>query len=153
MAREQGFLAVRSSRARLHGAERPEVGDDFVAGGERDGRGERPRHDHVASFQSHAELAEDVGEPRDRLGEAAHAHEVVTRIRDTALRRLRKQLALTFERDQRSALIGQLARFTLAVVDGAFIAVQAGPHVKLANLTEHMPAALVAIESALSASD
>jgi AcrR family transcriptional regulator len=83
-------------------------------------------------------------------GEAARAQEVVTRVRDMALRRLRKHLALAFDLDPRGKTIGRLARFSLAVIDGAFIAQQADPHVKLANLTEHMPAALVAMQAALS---
>ena len=84
-------------------------------------------------------------------GDASHAHEVVTRVRDAALRRLRKHLGIAFDRDPRSKLIGRLARFGLAVIDGAFIAQQADPHVKLPNLLEHTPAALVAIEKSLSA--
>jgi AcrR family transcriptional regulator len=84
-------------------------------------------------------------------GEAAHAHEVVTRVRDQALRRLRKQLALAFDLDPRSKTIGRLARLNLAIIDGAFIAQQADPHVKLASLLEHMPRVLGALEQALSA--
>jgi AcrR family transcriptional regulator len=84
-------------------------------------------------------------------GEAANAHAVVTRVRDQALRRLRKQLGLAFDRDPRSKVIGRLAHLSLAIIDGAFIAQQADPHVKLANLLEHIPTALVAIEKALSA--
>ena len=84
-------------------------------------------------------------------GEAAQAREVVTRVRDQALRRLRQQLALAFDLDPRSKVIGRLARFSLAVIDGAFIAELADPHVKFANLVEHMPAALVAMHAALSA--
>lgn len=83
--------------------------------------------------------------------EAAHAHAVVTRVRDQALRRLRKQLGLAFDRDPRSKIIGRLARLSLAIIDGAFIAHQADPHVKLADLLEHIPTALVAMEKALSA--
>jgi hypothetical protein len=48
-------------------------------------------------------------------------------------------------------VIGRLARLSLAIIDGAFIAQQADPHVKLANLLEHIPTALVAMEKALSA--
>jgi AcrR family transcriptional regulator len=81
--------------------------------------------------------------------EAAQAHEVVTRVRDQALRRLRKQLALAFDLDPRSATIGRLARFCLAVIDGAFIAHQADPHVKLDTLIGPMPAALAAMHATL----
>jgi AcrR family transcriptional regulator len=82
-------------------------------------------------------------------GEAAHAREVVTRVRDMALRRLRKQLGLAFDIDPRGKLAGRLARLSLAVVDGAFIAIQADPHVKLATFIEPLPAALVALRDAL----
>jgi AcrR family transcriptional regulator len=81
-------------------------------------------------------------------GEAAHAREVVTRIRETAMRRLRKQLGLAFDRNPRSAAIGRLARFCLAVIDGAFIASQADPDVTLGSLIEPMAVALVAMEAA-----
>jgi len=86
-------------------------------------------------------------------GDAAKAHEVVTRIRGEALLRLRKQLAIAFDRDSRSKIVGRLARFSLAAIDGAFIAEQADSHVKLTQLLEHLPAALVAMEAALAASD
>ena len=80
-------------------------------------------------------------------GEAAHAREVVTRVRDMALRRLRKQLALAFDDNPRSARIGRLARFCLAIIDGAFIATQADSNVKLASFIDPMPAALVALQA------
>jgi AcrR family transcriptional regulator len=83
--------------------------------------------------------------------EAAHAREVVTRVRDQALRRLRKQLALAFGLEARSAQIGRLARFSLAVIDGAFIAHQADPHVKLSTLVSPLPAALAAMQATLDA--
>lgn len=83
-------------------------------------------------------------------GEATHAHEVVTRVRDHALRRLRKQLALAFDADPRGAEIGRLARFCLAVIDGAFIAHQADPHVKLTALVGPLPGALVAMHGVRS---
>jgi AcrR family transcriptional regulator len=83
------------------------------------------------------------------VGEAAHALEVVTRVRDQALRRLRDQLALAFDLDPRSAAVGRLARFGLAVVDGSFIAQTADPQVKLGALLEYLPAAVVAMEAAL----
>lgn len=62
-------------------------------------------------------------------GDAAHAHEVVTRVRDEALRRLRKQVAIAFGLEPRSNVVGRLARFSLALIDGAFIAKQAAPHI------------------------
>jgi hypothetical protein len=80
------------------------------------------------------------------VGDAAHAREVVTGVRDMALRRLRKHLAIAFDRDPRSKVVGRLAHFGLAVIDGAFVAQQADPHVRLSHLVEHVPTALVAIE-------
>jgi AcrR family transcriptional regulator len=82
-------------------------------------------------------------------GEAALSHDVVTRVRDMALRRLRKQLGLAFDIDPRGKLAGHLARLCLAMVDGAFIAIQADPHVKLATFIEPLPAMLVALRDAL----
>jgi AcrR family transcriptional regulator len=104
----------------------------------------------VAALEEHPDFLKlvVVMAAQPPAGEAAHAHEVVTRVRDQALRRLRKQLGLAFDRDPRSALIGRLARFSLAVVDGAFIAAQADPHVSVASLVEQVPAALVAMEAA-----
>lgn len=81
-------------------------------------------------------------------GDAALAREVVTRVRDHALKRLRKQLALAFDLDPRSATVGRLARFSLAVIDGSFIACQADASVKLATLIEPMPGALLAMYAA-----
>jgi AcrR family transcriptional regulator len=82
--------------------------------------------------------------------DTVRAQEVVTRVRDQALRRLRRQLALAFDLDARSALIGRLARFCLAAIDGAFIATQADPHIRLENLLGPLPAALVALKESLS---
>jgi len=82
-------------------------------------------------------------------GEAARAREVVARVRDQALRRLRKQLGIALDVDPRSKLAGRLARFSLAIIDGAFIATQADPHVKLSSFIDPMPAALVALRDAL----
>ena len=49
---------------------------------------------------------------------------VVGRVREVALTRLRKQIALAFQDDPRSATTDQLARFALAAFDGAFVASQ-----------------------------
>ena len=80
--------------------------------------------------------------------EAAHAREVVARVRELALRRLRKQLAIAFDRDPLDAIVGRLARFSLAVIDGAFIATHADPELALGDVVGPMPAALVALEAA-----
>ena len=53
---------------------------------------------------------------------------VVRQVRNTALKRLRGQLALAFGADPRSRATEQLARFALAAIDGAFVAARAtGP--------------------------
>jgi hypothetical protein len=56
---------------------------------------------------------------------------VVGRVREMALTRLRKQIALAFGDDPGAAITDRLARFTLAAIDGAFVASQADPGVTL----------------------
>ena len=72
---------------------------------------------------------------------------VVRQVRNTALKRLRGQLALAFADDPRSRSTGQLARFALATIDGAFIAAQSDRSVKLAQVLEPLPRALVAVRA------
>ena len=50
---------------------------------------------------------------------------VVRRVREHALDLLRTQIAAAFGDDPRSPVTGQLARFALAAIDGAFVASQA----------------------------
>ena len=69
---------------------------------------------------------------------------VVRQVRNTALKRLRGQLALAFDDDARSRSIGQLARFALATIDGAFVAARSDRSIKLAQVLEPLPRALVA---------
>jgi AcrR family transcriptional regulator len=69
---------------------------------------------------------------------------VVRQVRNTALKRLRGQLALAFDDDPRSRGIGQLARLALAAIDGAFIAARSDGSIKLAQVLEPLPRALVA---------
>ena len=77
--------------------------------------------------------------------EDAAVQEVVTRVRDTALGRLRSQFALAFDARPNAKRIDRLARTTLALVDGAFIATQADEKVKLASLLEPVPALLTVL--------
>jgi len=74
---------------------------------------------------------------------------VVERVRELALARLRNQMKVTFgiSPDERPA--DHLARFTLATIEGAFVAAQADPRVSLGDLLEHLPAALIAIRREL----
>jgi AcrR family transcriptional regulator len=76
---------------------------------------------------------------------ANDVHEVVDRVREMALRRLRKQLAMAFGEDPRSRRVDRLARFALATIDGAFVARQTDRGVTLQRLLELLPTALVAV--------
>jgi AcrR family transcriptional regulator len=74
---------------------------------------------------------------------------VVGGIRGTALERLRKQLSIAFGDDPGAPATDQLARFALAAIDGAFVAAQADPSVRLERLLEPLAPALVAARRAL----
>ncbi len=80
-----------------------------------------------------------VQPPNASAGEVAA---VVRQVRNTALRRLRKQLALAFDDDPRSRVTDQLARFALAAIDGAFVASRSDRAVKLAQVLGPLPDAL-----------
>jgi AcrR family transcriptional regulator len=84
-----------------------------------------------------------------RPGDAANVDAVVGRVRELALRRLRKQISIAFDDDLRNARTDQLARFALAAFDGAFVAWQTDPGAKLGRLLTPLPAALVAARGAL----
>ena len=75
---------------------------------------------------------------------------VVDRVRDDALERLRTQIGIAFD-DPRSATTDQLARFALAAIDGAFVASQAEPALRLERLLRPLAPALVAARRALLA--
>jgi AcrR family transcriptional regulator len=75
---------------------------------------------------------------------------VVGRVREMALVRLRKQLALAFGDDPRSEAIAQLARFALAAFDGAFIASRTEPDATLEQMLKPLPSALVAVRRELA---
>ena len=74
---------------------------------------------------------------------------VVERVRELALTRLRNQMKITFgiSPDQQPA--DHLARFTLAAIEGAFVATQADSRVSLGDVFEHLPTALIAIRREL----
>ena len=76
---------------------------------------------------------------------------VVGRVREMALRRLRKQVAIAFDDKPRSASTDRLARFALACVDGAFVASQTDSGVTLQQLLKPLAPALVAARRALIA--
>ena len=52
---------------------------------------------------------------------------VVERVRELALARLRKQMTFTFGISPDEQQADHLARFTLAAIEGAFVATQADP--------------------------
>ena len=77
--------------------------------------------------------------------EGGDVHRVVDSVREMALVRLREQMQIVFGVDRGSAAADHLARFALAAFDGAFVAQQANPGVRLDGLLEHLPAALIAV--------
>jgi AcrR family transcriptional regulator len=82
---------------------------------------------------------------------AVEVQMVVRRMRDEALRRLREQIAIAFDISPRSTTAKRLAQFTLAAIDGAFIATQGDRRVTLGHLLRYLPAALVAMREAIEA--
>jgi AcrR family transcriptional regulator len=74
---------------------------------------------------------------------------VVRRIREHALDLLRSQIAAAFGDDPRSPVTDQLARFTLAAIDGAFVACQADRRASLERLLQPLPAAITASQRSL----
>jgi AcrR family transcriptional regulator len=78
-------------------------------------------------------------------------HTVVERVREMALKRLRKQIGIAFDDDPSRPVSDELARFALAAFDGAFVASQADPRVRLERLLAPLAAALVAARRALLA--
>jgi AcrR family transcriptional regulator len=82
-----------------------------------------------------------VQPPRAGAGEV---DAVVGRVREMALRQLRKQIALAVGDDPRSSNTDRLARFALAAIDGAFVASQTDPGMTLERTLEPLAPALVA---------
>jgi AcrR family transcriptional regulator len=76
--------------------------------------------------------------------------QVVNRVRERALERLREQMHVVFELDRDSDEADRLARFWLAAVDGAFVAQQSRPELAVGELLAHLPAALIAMRRELS---
>jgi AcrR family transcriptional regulator len=79
----------------------------------------------------------------------AEVRGVVRRVREMALDRLRKQIAIAFDDDPRGAITDRLARFALAAFDGAFVGSQADPEITLDAALPPLPSALVAARRAL----
>jgi hypothetical protein len=78
---------------------------------------------------------------------------VVRRIREQALDLLRAQVAIAFGDDPRNPVTDQLARFALAAIDGAFVAIQADRGATLERLLEPLAPSLVASRRALLAGE
>ena len=76
---------------------------------------------------------------------------VICRVREHALDLLRAQIAAAFGDDPRSPVTGQLARFALAAIDGAFVASQADLEVTLERLLQPLVPSLVASRRTLLA--
>jgi AcrR family transcriptional regulator len=77
------------------------------------------------------------------------AQSVVNRVRELALQRLREQMAIVFGLDGDGGAADHLARFSLAAFDGAFVAHQSDPDVRLGDVLEHLPSALIAVRREL----
>ncbi len=86
--------------------------------------------------------------PTDSADEALA---VVTRVRSEALRRLRGQYTLVFGGDGRSREVDRLARWTLALIEGAFEATQADDTVDLGQLLAHLPAVIAHLHQGAAA--
>jgi len=76
---------------------------------------------------------------------------VIRRIREHALDFLRAQIAAAFGDDPRSPVTDRLARFALAAIDGAFVAIQADHGATLELLLEPLAPSLDASRRALLA--
>jgi AcrR family transcriptional regulator len=76
---------------------------------------------------------------------------VIRRIREHALDFLRAQIAAAFGDDPRSQVTDRLARFALAAIDGAFVAIQADHGATLERLLEPLAPSLDAARRALLA--
>jgi AcrR family transcriptional regulator len=76
-------------------------------------------------------------------------HAVVNRVRNLALERVREQLTIAYADDPADPVIDQLARFTLAAIDGAFIAHQSDPRVAIEMILMPLAASTNAIRATL----
>ena len=69
---------------------------------------------------------------------------VVGRVRELALKQLRIQIGLAFGDDPRSRTTDRLARFALAMFDGAFVASQTDSGITLQRMLGPLPSAIAA---------
>ena len=82
--------------------------------------------------------------------DGGEVHRVVDRVREMALNRLRNQMEIIFGVDRHGETADHLARFALAAIDGAFVAQQSNPKLRLGDLLRHLPAALIAVQRDLT---
>jgi hypothetical protein len=82
--------------------------------------------------------------------DGGEVHRVVDRVREMALNRLRNQMEIVFGVDRHGETADHLARFALAAFDGAFVAQQSNPKLRLGDLLRHLPAALIAVRRDLT---
>ena len=75
---------------------------------------------------------------------------VVSRVRATALERLREQLALAYGDNPEDPAVEQLARFALATIDGAFVASQTDENATLQRTLLPWAASLDALHATLN---
>jgi AcrR family transcriptional regulator len=78
---------------------------------------------------------------------------VVDRVRELALRRLRREMHVAFGLDPGGVGADRLARFSLAALAGAVIADRSDRPVTLRDVLAHLPAALVAVRRELAPPD
>jgi AcrR family transcriptional regulator len=91
-------------------------------------------------------IAFAVQPPRSGEGEIS---DVVRHVRELALKRLRRQIAIACDDHARSRVVDRVARLALAAIDGAFVAASADRSITLAQILEPLPDALVAARRAL----
>jgi AcrR family transcriptional regulator len=76
---------------------------------------------------------------------------VVTRVREVALQRVRREIAIAFDDEPAGPVTDRLARFALAAFDGAFLASRTDGALGLEELLRPLAPALVAVRRALLA--
>ena len=70
-------------------------------------------------------------------------------VRQLALKRLRRQIAIACDAAARGRAVDRVARLALAAIDGAFVAASAAESITLTQILEPLPDALVAARRAL----
>ena len=110
----------------------------------------RPRPERLERHPSFLRLLIVFAVQPTRAG-GGEVEAVVTRVRRLGLDRVRQQIALAFGDAPDSAVTVRLARIALAAIEGAFVASQAEPAVRLEELLEPLAPAVVGARRALLA--